>query len=58
MYMEGFRQIRLLEKLGDGWGWVDGWSVFVNIKDWQGQSILKHFKARSQLQSTLSLLLG
>ena len=26
MYMEGFRQIRLLEKLGDGWfgGWVGG----------------------------------
>ena len=44
MYMEGFRQIRLLEKLGDGWfgGWVvggGGGRFFVNIKDWQSQSI-------------------
>ena len=42
MYMEGFRQIRLLEKLGDGWfgGWVGGGGrFFVNIKDWQSQSI-------------------
>ena len=29
---------------GGGWGWVGsggwvvGWSVFANIKDWQGQS--------------------
>ena len=30
MYMEGFRQIRLLEKLGDGWfgGWVGGGGHF------------------------------
>ena len=26
MNMEGFKQIRLLEKVGDGWGWV-GWVV-------------------------------
>ena len=32
--MEGYRQIRLTEKLGEwgvGWGW--GWVVFTEIKD-------------------------
>ena len=39
MIWEGYSKIWQLEKLGDGWGWVDGWLVFVNNKDWQGQSI-------------------
>ena len=41
--MKGLRQVRLLEKLGDGGGGGGGggWSVFVNIKDWQGQSNIK-----------------
>ena len=36
MIWEGYSKVRQLEKLGDGGG--GGWSVFVNIKDWQGQS--------------------
>ena len=40
-----FRQVKLLEKLGDGGGW--GWSVFADIKDWQGQSTkARHTKGK------------
>ena len=39
MIWESYSKIWQLEKLCDGWGLGLGWSVFTNIKDWQGQSI-------------------
>ena len=38
MILEGYSDIWLLEKLGDGGG--VGWSVFARVKDWQSQSIV------------------